>query len=540
MPGSSLLALVATLALAQADTHPATVLADQIDRQIAARHGDQQPAPRSDDAEFLRRVTLDLNGTLPTVQETRAFLADSRPDKRARWIDTLLARPAYARRMMHFFDVTLMERRADAKVPRAAWEAYLRDAFAQNRPFDELAREILAADGTDPKTRPAAKFFLDRELEPNLVTRDIGRIFLGRDMTCAQCHNHPTIDDYPQADYYGILAFVNRSFLFPDAKAATAVIAEKADGDVNFMSVFDESKTQHATQPRVPRGQPIADPALEKGKEYKVAPAKNVRPIPTYSRKAQLAGAVASANNPLFARNVANRLWAMMLGRGIVHPIDLDHKANPASHPELLDLLAVELASHQFDLKYLLRAIALSETYQRSSVVPADLKEIPEDRYLVGGLRPLPPETLAFALFQATGTTDAERLALGAKATEAAVDAKLSARLGPFRSAFGAKEGESETDINPTLDQTLFLKHGGPIRGLIPPRNGNLTHRLAKITDPDQFAEELFLSVLSRMPSTEEREDVAGMLQGPPADRAVMVNEIVWALLATAEFRFNH
>ena len=141
---------------------------------------------------------------------------------------------------------------------------------------------MLASDGADAKTRPAAKFFLDRDLEPNLVTRDLSRIFLGRNMQCAQCHDHPHIDDYKQAHYYGIQAFLNRSFLFPNPQAANAVIAEKAEGDVTFTSVFDKSKKQHTTAPRILNGKPIGEPKPEKGKEYKVAPAKNVRPVPTY------------------------------------------------------------------------------------------------------------------------------------------------------------------------------------------------------------------------------------------------------------------
>src|SRR5207244_2682163 len=157
-------------------------------------------------------------------------------------IDTLLASPGYARRMAWHFDVMLMERRPDAKVPRAAWEEYLRSAFAENKPYDALVREMLSNDGAEPKTRAAAKFVLDRDGEPHVVTKDIGRVFLGRNMQCAQCHDHPTVDDYKQADYYGIQAYLNRSFLFPNPQAPAAVIAEKAEGDVNFTSVFDKTK----------------------------------------------------------------------------------------------------------------------------------------------------------------------------------------------------------------------------------------------------------------------------------------------------------
>src|SRR4029079_6908678 len=212
-------------------------------------------------------------------------------------------------------------------------------------------------DGSDPKTRAGAKFLLDRDLDPTNVTRDLARVFLGRNIQCAQCHDPPLIEDYKQEHYYGIQAFLNRSYLFPDAKAATAIIAEKAEGDVNFMSVSDKNKTQHTTAPKIPYGKPIAETKPEKGKEYKVAPAANVRPIPTFSRREKLAAALTSPDNPAFARNAVNRIWAMMMGRGIVNPVDLDHGSNPPSHPELLNLLANEFVAHKYDVKWLIREI---------------------------------------------------------------------------------------------------------------------------------------------------------------------------------------
>jgi hypothetical protein len=511
----------------------------RIDALIAAGFNGARPAPRSDDAEFVRRIYLDLAGTLPTAAETRAFLNDPAPDKRVRLIDSLLGKPGFTRRMVWFWDVTLMERRRDAKVARAAWEEYLRRAVAENQPYDQFVREILGADGVDAKTRAAAKFLLDRDLEPNTVTRDLARIFLGRNLQCAQCHDHPQIDDYKQADYYGIQAFLNRSFLFPNAQAATAVIAEKADGDVNFMSVFDKAKKSHTTLPRMPGGKTVEEVKPEKGKEYKVAPANNVRPIPAYSRREKLAVAITSRDNPAFARNAANRIWAMMMGRGIVHPVDMDHGGNPPSHPELLDLLAEEFAAHKYDVKWLVREIALSEAYQRSSVLPAGSEDVPEDRYLVAVLKPLGPEQFAYAILQATGQTDCERAALGAKGGETELDARLMPRIAPFRSMFGGRAGENQDGFAANLDQTLFLKYGSVVRGMIAPRAGNLADRLGKIADPEAFADELFVSVLSRRPSDDERQDAAKALTSS-ANRAAATTELIWALVASTEFRFNH
>jgi hypothetical protein len=513
----------------------------RIDKHIAAGFGEQAKfaAPRAGDEEFARRVYLDMVGTLPTVAELNEFLADSAKDRREKLIDKLLASPGYARRMAWHFDAMLMERGKDAKVPHAAWEAYLVSTFAENKPYDAFVRELLSNDGSDPKTRAAAKFLLDRDLEPHLVTKDIGRIFLGRNMQCAQCHDHPTVGDYKQADYYGIQAFVNRSFLFPNAGAANAVIAEKAEGDVSFSSVFDRSKKLFNAAPHMPGGKPVEEPKAEKGKEYKVAPAKDVKPVPAVSRRALLAGAVTSPDNPAFARNAANRLWAMMMGRGIVHPLDMDHGNNPPSHPELLDELAAEFVKHEYDIKWLVREIALSDAYQRSSELPPGLEDPPADRYLVAVMKPLSPEQFAYAAMQATGHTDAERAALGKKGTEAQLDARLAPRMAPFRAILGRGGDAPAESFSSTLDQTLFLKYGSAVRGLIPPRAGNLADRLGKTTNPDAVAEELFAAALSRRPTADERRDVADALR-TATDRQKTINELIWALVASAEFRFNH
>jgi hypothetical protein len=488
MPRLSLAAVLLTALAAPAVAQP---LHDRIDRAAAVGEKDlvNGAAPSASDAEFLRRVTLDLTGTIPTAADARAFLKDQSPDKRARLIDRLLASPEYARHLQDVFDVTLMERRPDKHVPRAAWQDYLRTSFADNKPWDVLVREILSADGTDPKTRPAAKFLLDRDAEPNQVTRDVSRLFLGMNLQCAQCHDHPLVEHYKQAHYYGVFAFLSRTSLFVD-KAKGAVLADKAEGDVTYQSVFDPKKETKKTSPVVPFGMVIKEPMLEKGKEYEVAPAKDVRPVPKFSRRAQLAAQVATADNVQFRRNIANRLWALMAGRGLVHPLDLDHPENPPSHPELLTLLADEMAATKFDVRNLLREIALSKTYQRSSEPPAGVKDLPAKSLRAARLKPLSPEQLAWALMQATGLTDAERKALG--------------------------------------------------KGWLAPRAGNLTDRLAQLNEAGAVAEELYLSVLTRLPDDDERKEVADYLKGRTADRAAALQELTWALLASAEFRFNH
>jgi hypothetical protein len=517
-------------------------LHQRIDQMIAAGSPTfaAQAPPLADDAEFLRRLYLDLTGTIPTASEARAFLDDRSPDKRPQLIERLLASPEHARHLQNVFDVMLMERRRGRNVPEAQWQEFLRQSFADNKPWDQLVREILSADGADAKFRPAARFYLDRDGEPNLLARDIGRLFLGMNLQCAQCHDHPLVEDYKQDHYYGILAFLNRSFLFTDPKRQV-VLAEKAEGETSYQSVFDPAKVTKTTGPRLPGRPLVKEPNFDKGKEYLVAPAKGVRPVPNFSRRAQLAAQMTDRENVPFKRNSVNRLWALMMGRGLVHPVDLDHSTNPPSHPALLTLLADEFAAMKFDLRASLRELALSQTYQRSSELPAGVKEVPPESFGVANLKPLSPEQLAWSLMQATGLTDAERLALGKNLTEQALYTRLAGNVVIFVRLFGSQPGQPEgQSFQATLDQALFLENSDLVRGWLAPRPGNLTDRLLKLQDMQAAADELYLSVLTRRPSEEERKEVADYMKTRPQDRLAALQELAWALLASAEFRFNH
>jgi hypothetical protein len=359
------------LAAAPRDPEP---LHARIDRVVASRL--DAPAAAADDAEFLRRVWLDLAGMIPAASEARSFLDDPAPDKRAGLIDRLLASPEHARHMAVTLDVMLMERRADKHVKTPEWRAWLLEAYAAGRPYTAIVRDILAADGSDEKVRPAARFTLDREAEPHALTRDVGRIFLGRDLQCAQCHDHPRYDDYYQRDYFGIYSFFSGSSLFqPDAKKP-ALLAEKAGGEAAFKSVF--TNVEGKTGPRLPGEPDLAEPVFPAGQEYVVAPDpknKAVRSVPKHSRRVLLGEILGSGSNRDFALNLANRLWGHMMGRALVEPVDLFHAKNPATHPELLDLLAGGLVALEYDLRAFLRELALTTTYQRRFDLPADLAE---------------------------------------------------------------------------------------------------------------------------------------------------------------------
>jgi len=203
-----------------------------------------------------------------------------------------------------------MERRAEKHTKSAPWREFLEASFAANKPWDQLVRELLVADGADEKTRPLARWGLEREGEPHVLTRDTGRIFLGRDMACAQCHDDPRIADYSQRDYYGLEAFFSRTYLFQPDKKKPAVLGERAEGQVEFASVF--TKIGGSTLPRMTGEAEIAEPALAPGELWSVPPNpkdKNARAVPKFSRRAQLAAVLGDGHHPAFRQNIANRLW---------------------------------------------------------------------------------------------------------------------------------------------------------------------------------------------------------------------------------------
>ena len=349
-------------------------LHDQIDVLLAASPGPK--AAVADDATFARRASLDVIGRIPTREELSEFLASDVENKRGRFVDQLLASAEYAEHFATVFDVMLMERRANKHVKADEFRRYLRDALSANRSYRDIVVEILAADGTDAAVRPAAAFYLEREVEPHLLTRDVGRVFFGVDLQCAQCHDHPLIDDYHQADYYGLNAFFVRSSLFQPDKKKPALVSETATGEADFKSVFTEREGRLG--PKMPGGVEMLEVSLKPTDQYTVAPAKNVRPIPKFSRRSQLAKLLRDNTPRQFDKNIANRLWAHLLGRGLVDPVDLLHSENPPTHPELLDLLADHFAASNYDIKLFVREIMLSQTYQRDFRLPSLDVEITE------------------------------------------------------------------------------------------------------------------------------------------------------------------
>lgn len=423
---SAVLSCAAPIGAASGEEPASPSLASAIDGIVEANAVGPLASPTSD-ADFVRRLHLDLVGTIPTADRVRQFLADPAPDKRARLVDELLASPAHPRHFALVLDAMLLERKNPGGELAPAWREFLVTALAADRPLDQVCGDCIGADGGEQATRPAATFFFAREAEPVQMTRSIGRVFFGRDLQCAQCHDHPNNADIRQADYYGLNAFLARTSLFRAEGDPKPFLGEKADGEVEYTSVFTKDG-QKGVRPRVPFGATLAiEPLPEPGDDYTTAPAKNVRGVPSHSRRKALARMLSESVE--FRRTMANRLWATMTGRGLVHPLDGLDPDNAPVHPDLLTLLADSLGANGFHVRPLLRGIALSRTYQRSvdppPLSPGSGAGLPS---LVAELTTLRPQQEAVLAPLETAAKDAE----AHLATLLAADGQVLAELPPL------------------------------------------------------------------------------------------------------------
>jgi len=559
-------------------------------KNAAAEKKSWSPAPLATDAEFVRRIHLDLAGRIPTVAETESFLKDPSPGKRTALIDRLLSGKDYPRRMTEYFTVQLIERRGN----HPDWTRFLQRAFETNRPWDVMARQILSPDSENEETRGAAYFYTKRlenygqnPVDLPRLTRDVGRLFLGVDLQCAQCHNHLTVPDYKQQHYHGLLAFVGHLSIRRGEKFP-AVEEKPLTKKVDFMSVFE--KKPMMTGPGLPGLQEVSIPSFKPGEEFAVKPDRAKKIVGTLKFRTLpiLAEQLPRDSNTQFCRNIVNRLWFQMMGRGLVEPLDLHHAQNPATHPELLDLLQKEFVTHKFDIRWLLRELALSQTYQRSTQLPEGLAVPPRESFLVGIEKPLSAEQLLWSVLTATGKTDAwtdppapsliaAKSDTELKKPEVKTDAKQKANskipatvksekavaaksaevskpavtepeeirtayeklLPRFVAAFGNPPMEPELEFSPSVKSALYIANSADVLSLLEQRPGNLADRLIAAKD-ETVADTLYMTVLSRTADDSEKQLVREHLTAYRGDRPRGVALLIWSLLASTEFCLNH
>jgi hypothetical protein len=477
-----------------------------------------EPSPLCTDAEFLRRSFLDALGKLPTPEEVRNFLASTDPRKRDRLIDTLLERPEFVDWWaLKWADRLGCNQRFVGKIGAVKYHEWIRQAIADNVPEDVFARTILTGRGGNYGNPPAG--FYRRLRDPQVRAEEVSQLFLGVRVGCARCHNHPG-DRWTQDDYYGLAAFFAR--------------LRYRNGPF-FREIYDKEETVYVaregevTQPRT--GQTMAPKFL----------GGPVPPLQTGDDRLEvLARWLTAPDNPYFARNVANRLWYHLFGRGIVEPVDDIRGTNPPCNDELLDALTADLVRHHFDRKYLLRTIMKSRTYQLSwQTTPTNADD---ERYFSHALVRLPrAEAVLDAISTATGVAEKfPGLPLGTAAA-ALPDGEYKH---PFLEAFGrparAMACECERDSDTNLGQALHLVGGRTVQDKIRADNGRVARLIASGCSDAKLLEELFLATLSRYPTADEQEALLRRLARAGDRRRQVAEDVLWGLLNHKEFLFQH
>lgn len=471
------------------------------------------PSPPSSDGEFLRRAFLDTIGILPTVDETRAFLADTSADKRDRLIESLLNRPEFVDYWAYRWSDLLLVN-SERLRPPAMWAYYswIRNQVEANAPWDEFARQVVTAQGSTLENAAANYFVLHPD--PLEMTETTTLAFLGMSINCARCHNHP-LEKWTNNQYYAM------------ANLFARVRLKSAPGDGNTI-VFAASEGD-LVQPLTGKPQP---PTPLDG-----------QPLPldsTEDRRIALAKWLTSPENPYFARSIANRVWANFMNAGLVEMVDDMRLTNPASNEELLSAAAKYLVDNHFDLKALMRAILQSKTYQRSS---QPLPENAADTRFYSRYYPrrMMAEVLLDALSQVSGSpTVFGDYPAGWRAMQLP-DANVNSY---FLKTFGRPDRavtcECERTADPTMVQVLHISNGDSLNDKLQAKGNWIEKLLSDGAPDDKLIENVYLAALSRFPTDAEKQNLIAALAEPGQDKRQLVEDLFWSVLSSREFLFNH
>lgn len=466
------------------------------------------PSEVCDNATYLRRVYLDVIGTLPTAAEARAFLTDSKPDKRAKLVEALLKRDEFADFWaMKWADLLRVDRAALGPKQARAYHRWLRSQVERNTPLDRLARELITAEGPLDEVPQAA--FYKAVSKPGDRAGTLAQVFLGVRIACAECHHHP-FDRWGQDDYHGMAAF------FAGVRVAGGSLGES-------LSVSGPASARH---PRT--GETILAHALGEKRPDK-RDAGDVRE--------ELAKWMTDAKNPFFARNLANRVWSHFLGRGVIDPTDDVRATNPPSNPDLLNALAHELVKQKFDLKVFIRTVTASRTYQLSTK-PNATNANDTINHSRATLRRLPAEVLLDMISQTTGVAERFR---GAPPGTRAIQLWDSKVPHYFLKAYGRTERSSacecERITEPSVAQVLHLMNAPQIEAKLNHANGAVAKLVDRCKEDEKLVEEMYLTFLSRIPDAKERAKAAAFLK--EGKRREAAEDLAWGMLNAIEFVFN-
>lgn len=486
------------------------------------------PSEICDDATFLRRVSLDIAGRLPTPDESTAFLSSTESDKREQAIDRLLASPSYADFFANKWTSLLKNRRDDKSdiTSNFAFHSWVRDSLLANVRYDQMVRELLAATGTVVDNPPVAWY--KRVKQPKQQLEDVAQLFLGVRMQCAQCHHHP-FERWSQDDYYSFAAFFSQVGRKPTTTRGEDLIFHNRG-----IAMAVNVKTGEALKPAA-LGDEIGDIAADEDPRLK------------------LADWMGSPKNPYFAKALVNRYWKHFFHRGLIEPEDDLRDTNPPTNPQLLSALEQHFIKSEFDLKDLIRTITRSNAYQLSAQ-PNEFNRIDRQNYSRYYPRRLQAEVLLDSIDAVTGAaTSFANLPPGTKAI--ALPDNSYNKSSPFLKVFGRPNGASVCECerlqSSSLSQSLHLINSAEIRGKLATKNGRAATLAASEKPLEEKVGELYLAAFSRLPNDNELRtaidylneqvlDANGKPISPAASLRQNFQDLVWALVNTKEFIFNH
>lgn len=507
-----------TLPYATITDYPKLPANNFIDAKLIAKWRDLglTPSPLAPDDEFLRRLYLDAIGTLPTPEEVRAFLGDELPDKRAKAIDKVLERPEFVDWWaLKWGDLLRIDRQALEQKGMWSFHNWVRAQLRDGRPVDEFVRDVITAEGSTFTEGPANFYRVGRTADDWAETTS--QVFLGVRMQCAKCHHHP-FEKWSQDDYYGMAAFFAR-------------LGTKNSQEFGLFGRETVVFLRPAGEARHPR----------KGAVVKPHPLDGAVMEDEFDRRQKLAEWATAPGNPFFARNVVNRFWGYLMGRGLVEPLDDIRATNPASNPELLDALAADFVEHEYDLKHLLRTILASRAYQLSSQVgdgnKADGSNTLFARYTV---KRLTAEQVADAVDFATGTREKYAgVPPGTRAIQLPDTQYRSYLMDTFGRPPRQITCECERTTKPNIAQALHLLNGDFLNKKIADKAGRVEKLVAAKAPAAKAVEELYLVTLSRPPSADEAAKAAVWVKSAPSVREGL-QDLLWAMVNSKEFLFNH
>ena len=499
----------------------ASYIDDLVYARLASLH--LPPSRQAGDLEYVRRVTLDLTGALPTPDEARAFAANSDPQKRAKLVDTLMSRPAYIDFWAYKWSDLLRVNRGTLK-DKGMWAyySYIHDAVRDNKAWDVMTREILTARGNTFLDGPANYF--RTALKPEELAENVTQGFMGIRVQCAKCHNHP-LEKWTQNEYYGMANLFAR-------------VKYKADLGIyvnDEMTVYNANNGD-IVQPRL--GKPVAPKPL--GGPMLALDSPN-------ERRAFFAKWLTRPDNWYFSHSLVNRVWAHFMARGLVEPVDDLRETNPATNPELFDALASDFVKHKFDLRHLIKQIVLSQAYQLSSAAtPQNSKD---DRYFSHFLvRRMTAEELLDALSQVSGKPeDFPNMPPGLRAVQLP-DTHVKS---DFMDALGRPARvitcECERTQEPNMAQALLFINGDLLNRKVT-ADGGLVDRLIKANKTNaDILDELYWTTFGRAPTAKERaanlqiiERAANAAPKDSGSRRRALEDMLWVLVNSKEFLFNH